>query len=241
MANKRRKAEFSEAGWKRLLLLLLSIFVFILLFFSFASAGLNAKWFSFDKGNALSEWEEKIFKGRVFYSVKIDRIEGFLNAYSKNAASGILYRIRFNPKERPFASWKWKVIKFPEKKIDPSAKSSWIEKDDYAARFYFIFPSLFFTNIKSLEYVWDRNLPEGTIITSPYFKNIKIIVAESGEKNLGNWVSEKRNVYEDFKKAFGRRPGEVGAIAIMTDSDNSISTAEANYDEIKVGYKNENE
>jgi hypothetical protein len=89
-----------------------------------------------------------------------------------------------------------------------------------------------------LEYVWDKNLPEGAIMTSPYFKNIKIIVAESGEKNLGNWVYEKRNVYEDFKKAFSRKPPEVGAIAIMTDTDNTTSTAEANYDEIKVGYKN---
>jgi hypothetical protein len=88
-----------------------------------------------------------------------------------------------------------------------------------------------------LEYVWDKNLAEGTLMTSPYYKNIKIIVAESGDKNLGKWVSEKRNIYDDFKKAFGYEPGNVGAIAIMTDTDNTLSTAEADYDEIKVGYK----
>jgi len=229
----------TKAGLKTLVILFAVISV--LLFCSFAFANRITKWFGFDKENALTEWEEKIFKGRVLYSVKIESINGYLTAYSKNAASGILYRLRFNPKDQPFASWKWKVIKFPDKKEGVYSKSSWIEKDDYAARFYVIFPSLIFTNIKTLEYVWDRNLPEGAIITSPYFKNIKIIVAESGEKNLGNWVYEKRNIYEDFKKAFGRKPREVGAIAIMTDTDNTLSTAEANYDEIKVGYKNEKE
>lgn len=45
-------------------------------------------------------------------------------------------------------------------------------------------------------------------------------------------MSEERNVYEDFKKACGREPGEVGAVAIMTDTDNTASTAEADYDDI---------
>ena len=52
---------------------------------------------------------------------------------------------------------------------------------------------------------------------------------------------EKRNILEDYKKAFGRKPGKVGAIAIMTDTDNTRSTAEAHYDELKVGYKDESE
>jgi hypothetical protein len=217
-----------------LLILLVAVGLF---FYSYTFANRITKWFSFDKKDALAEWEEKIFKGRVLYSVKIERSGGYLTAYSRNAASGIFYEISFNPRKQPLASWKWKVIKFPEKKEGESAEGTWIEKDDYATRFYVIFPSLIFTHTKSLEYVWDRYLPEGTIMTSPYYRNIKIIVAESGEQNVGKWVFEKRNIYEDFKKAFGHEPGRVGAIAIMTDTDNTISTAEADYDEIKVGYK----
>jgi hypothetical protein len=210
------------------------IFAFLV---SSASAAGITKWFSFDRKDALTEWQEKIFKGRVLYSVKVERTGGYLTAYSKNSASGIFYEIRFNPKKQPLVSWKWKVIKFPERQEGQYGTSKWIEKDDYATRFYVIFPSFIFTRTKSLEYVWDKFLPEGTIMTSPYYKNIKIIVAESGEKNLGKWVYEKRNIYEDFKMVFGREPGNVGAIAIMTDTDNTISTAEADYDEIKVGYK----
>jgi hypothetical protein len=218
------------------LLFLLAIVLYLFLVSS-ASAGWITKWFSFDRKDALTEWEEKIFKGRVLYSVKVERTGGYLTAYSQNAASGIFYEIGFNPRKQPWVSWKWKVIKFPEKKEGQFGRSDWIEKDDYATRFYVIFPSFFFTHTRSLEYVWDKNLAEGTLMTSPYYKNIKIIVAESGDKNLGKWVSEKRNIYDDFKKAFGYEPGNVGAIAIMTDTDNTLSTAEADYDEIKVGYK----
>lgn len=223
---------------KSLLIVSISVFFILLFLFSSAYPAWMRKRFSFDKNDALTEWQEKIFKNRVLYSVKINKASGYLTAYSRNAASGIFYQISFHPKEQPMVSWKWKVIKFPEKKNLQYPGSGWIEKDDYATRFYVIFPSFFFTHSKSLEYVWDKSLPEGTILTSPYFKNIKIIVAESGDKNLDNWVYEERNIYEDFKKAFAREPGRVGAIAIMTDTDNTASTAEADYDEIKVGYSN---
>ena len=51
-----------------------------------------------------------------------------------------------------------------------------------------------------------------------------------------------KNVYEyyfeDYKKAFGKSaPCYVTAIALMTDADNTLSTAEAFYKDFKVGYK----
>jgi len=136
-------------------------------------------------------------------------------------------------------SWKWKVIQFPEKKTAKNTGGGWLEKDDYAARVYVIFSSWIFTNIKCIEYVWDEELPAGKIMTSPYLKNIKLIVVESGRKNMNKWVFEERNIYEDYRQAFGRFPGPVSAIALMTDTDNTLSTAEALYTNIRVGYKNE--
>jgi hypothetical protein len=64
-----------------------------------------------------------------------------------------------------------------------------------------------------------------------------LIVLESGNKNPQEWVFEERNIYEDYKRAFGEEPNWVGAIALMTDTDNTLSTAEALYTDIKVGYK----
>jgi len=207
----------------------------------FALAAQLPKKFPFKEKDALDEWQEKIFKGRVLYSVKANRGDSYLAAYSDDTASGIFYKIRFDPKQLPMISWKWKVLKFPKKGKLGSKSGGWIEQDDYAARLYVIFPKLSFNLTKSLEYVWDKSLSVGTIKESPYSKNIKIIIIESGSKSINKWVEEKRNIYEDYKEAFGREPGKVGAIAIMTDTDNTRSTAEAHYDELKVGYKDESE
>ncbi|MEK6732008.1 MAG: DUF3047 domain-containing protein [Candidatus Omnitrophota bacterium] len=131
------------------------------------------------------------------------------------------------------------MTQFPDKTKPGNAEAGWIEKDDYAARVYVVFPSWNFTNIKSIEYIWDENLPDGTISTNPYFGNIKLIVAESGRKNMNKWVFEERNIYEDYKKCFKGTPPAVGAIALMTDTDNTLSTAETSYKNIRVGYKND--
>lgn len=194
------------------------------------------KFFPFNKKGALGEWKEKIFRNKVVYTVEPIREGGYLSAKSDKACSGIFYKIKFHPKEFPFISWKWKTIAFP-KKNKKEAKGGWLEKDDYAARVYVIFPSFIFTNTKAIEYIWDENLPEEAILTSPYWHNIKLIVVESGTRNINQWVSEERDIYKDYMRAFGKKPSHVGAIALMTDTDNTLSTAEALYKEIKVGYR----
>ncbi len=213
----------------------------------YAYANNLPKWFLFNRKDALKEWEEKIFKGRVLYTVELGQEGGHLSAKSESTCSGLLYKISFNPEKLPMISWQWMVMKFPEKtkvnEVPPDKNKGkdkgWIEKDDYAARVYVIFPSSNFKKTKSIEYIWDEDLPEGTILTSPYFKNIKLIVVKSG-KNIGQWMYEEHNIYEDYKKAFGKAPTAwVGAIALMTDTDNTVSTAEALYKNIKVGYKDE--
>jgi len=41
------------------------------------------------------------------------------------------------------------------------------------------------------------------------------------------WRQEERNIYEDYRKYFGEEPPKVGAIAIMTDTDNTGEKATA--------------
>lgn len=195
--------------------------------------------FSFKDASELQEWKDRIFNGKVKYSIKSDSEGNFLSAESKNSASGLIYWIKFDLKKKPMISWKWKVTKFPKQKEDTCEKTGWIEEDDYAARFYVIFPRFPFYRMECLEYVWDENTPKDKVLTNPNFNNLKVIIAESGKQNMNKWVYIERNVYQDFKKAFGKEPTRVGAIAIMTDSDNTKSAAEAQYKDIEVGYENQ--
>lgn len=199
----------------------------------------SLKQFTFEAQDALKEWKEKIFFGRVLYEVKAERGKGYVLAKSNKASSGLFYALSYSPKKYPYMSWSWKVTQFPsEMKLEDLTKKPWIERDDYAVRMYVIFPAFIFTNTKCLEYVWAESIAKDTILTSPFYRNIKLIVLESGNEKIGQWITEERNVYEDYRKAFGRYPSSVvGAIAIMTDSDNTQSSAEACYADIKVGYE----
>ncbi|MFA5090276.1 MAG: DUF3047 domain-containing protein [Candidatus Omnitrophota bacterium] len=219
-------------------------FLFLLLVFAFLKMDTWAlelpKWFIFSSERSLDEWENKIFKGRVIYEVRRQYPESFLHALSQGSASAIFYRLkeRFKAEDRPMISWKWKVIKFPDKEKIRTRQG--IEKDDYAARVYVIFPSIFFLSSKALEYVWDETAPEGTICTSPYSQSIKLIVVHTGKDESGKWVFEERNIFNDYQKAFGHKPGlKVGAVALMSDADNTQDVSEAYFNDIKVGYKKE--
>ncbi len=57
-----------------------------------------------------------------------------VKAESNESASGLTKKIRFNPKEYPYLSWRWKVNKAIAG-TDVTLKSG----DDYAARIYVMF------------------------------------------------------------------------------------------------------
>jgi hypothetical protein len=59
-----------------------------------------------------------------------------------------------------------------------------------------------------------------------------MIVVESGESKVNQWVCDERNLFEDYKKAFGGNPPMISGVAIMTDTDNTGESATAYYGDI---------
>ena len=194
------------------------------------------KTFSFSGEDSLKEWDEKILHKKVTYKIDSSNGESYVHAISNRSCSAMYYNIKLDLRRNLMLSWKWRVDKFPEKKSPDDLLSK--EEDDFPARVYVIFSALFFSSSKVLEYIWSRDLEIGTISSSPYSTNIKLIVAESGPKVEGKWVSEERNIYEDYLLAFNEKPRlKIGAIAFMCDSDSTDSSAEAYFDEIKFSIK----
>jgi len=193
--------------------------------------------FPFSEENSLKEWEEKIFRGKVVYRIEKDSPLSYVRATSNGTASALYYKIKLDAKRKsPVVSWKWNVDKFPMKKGPENLETQ--NEGDFAAHVYVIFPALFFTNSKVLEYVWAENIPEGVIGTSPYSRNIKLIVARSGANKDRKWFQEDRDIVADYRKAFGVAPEyDIGAVAFMTNAEHTGTSADAMYDEIKLGYK----
>jgi len=178
-----------------------------------------------------------------------------VKAVAESSASGLTREIKINPKEYPIVQWRWKVSNIL-KKGDVKRK----EGDDYPARIYVTFeydPSRlgFFDKAKyemirllygryppigAINYIWESKAPEGTMVPNPYTDRVVMIVVESGESMINQWVSEERNIYEDYKKAFGQEPPMISGVAIMTDTDNTGETATAYYGDILFKKPNSN-
>jgi len=195
------------------------------------------KIFPFSEEASLKEWEEKVFKGKVVYRIEKTEPLSYVRAKSEGSASALYYKMNLDAKKKdPVISWRWRVEKFPEKRNPETLEKQ--NEDDFAGRVYVIFPAPFILNSKVLEYIWAETLPAGTTGTSPYSSNIKLIVLQSGPAKSGEWRYEERDVISDYVKMFGKRPErDLGAVAFMTNTEHTGTSADAMYDEIVLGYK----
>jgi len=86
----------------------------------------------------------------------------------------------------------------------------------------------------TLMYVWDGHTPVDTLVVNRRSDRVRKIVLESGPTHLGQWRRYERDIAVDFRRAFGEEPGELIGIAVMTDTDNTQTRAEAWYGEIRL-------
>jgi hypothetical protein len=196
------------------------------------------------------QWEPMTFSdidAHTSYSLVQDDNRTVIRAHSRNAASGLIRSLRIDPREYPRLQWSWKIDHVLEKG-DVTAKAG----DDYAARIYVAFAfepersSLWermkrkaahtFTDQEipgsALNYIWASNASPETVVPSPFEQRSRMIVLQSGNARSGQWIPEKRNIVEDYKRAFGEEPPEIIGVGIMTDTDNTGEETKGYYGDI---------
>lgn len=188
-------------------------------------------------------------ENKTAYFLVRDQDRTVVQAISHASASGYFKKITGSPIIYPILRWRWKVEHVLTKGNVMSK-----EGDDYSARIYVSFDydpdrltgweSLkyaFYTLIYDtppplavINYVWGNHAPIGTIVSNAYSDRVKMIVVQTGQEKTKKWLLEERNIYEDYKKAFGEEPGNISGIAIMTDTDNTGESATAYYGDISL-------
>ena len=73
----------------------------------------------------------------------------------------------------------------------------------------------------TLCYVWDNRQPVGKIFDNAYTSFVAMVVASSGDAQVGQWVSLQRNVSEDYRRAFNTDPPRIIGVAVSVDTDNT--------------------
>jgi len=132
-------------------------------------------------------------------------------------------------KEYPILQWRWKLVELP-KGADARKK----ETDDEALQLYVTFPR-FPNAVRSriIGYIWDTTAPAGSIFKSQKTGLVTYVVMRSGDGEKAKWVTETRNVCEDYKTIYGEEPEEkIEAVSIGIDSDDTHSRAEGYVGEI---------
>lgn len=197
-----------------------------------------------------TEWEPLTFPNidqHTRYLLTRHQGNVVVQAQSRASASGMIRKLRFNPREYAWLSWRWKIDHVLDKG-DLRVKQG----DDYSARIYVAFEfepqrasllermahAVASTSAgrklpgTTLTYIWANRAPKGTIADNPYSDQVKMIALQSGNAKVNQWIDEKRNITEDYRRAFGREPPPVMGIAIMTDTDNTGEYATAYYGDI---------
>lgn len=186
----------------------------------------------------LSKWESKSFVGHTQYQIVTENNATFLKAYADNSASGIAKELTVDLKQTPFINWSWKVENLLAG-LDETRKAG----DDYVARLYIVKSGgLLIWKTKALNYVWSSNQIKGTSWNNAYAGgNAKMLALRSPKDPVDQWVSEKRNVYQDMIQLFGDKGSQeanedayryIDVVAIMSDTDDSKRQATAYYGDI---------
>jgi Protein of unknown function (DUF3047) len=125
--------------------------------------------------------------------------------------------------ETSILEWSWKVITLPS-----GGNACQKSTDDEAAQVYVAWlraPESVRSRI--IGYVWDSTAPVGTTCKSQKAPTVTYVVVRSGVDELGKWMTERRNVVEDFRRIYGEAPDKPNALALSIDSDDTRSTAES--------------
>jgi hypothetical protein len=178
-------------------------------------------------------WTHRRFGNATDYErVSLDRVAA-IRATGRDSASGLYRDVRYSVAAHPWLEWTWRVDRL-QRSADIGVK----EREDFAAAIFLIFgrPGMLNKNVPTLAYVWTSDrFPQGALVDSPYHPgSVRNIVVRSGSGQLGQWLRERRNVVDDFRKAFAREPPEtVEVIALFTDNDQTREPVETYYGEIR--------
>ena len=181
------------------------------------------------------QWEEVNIKSNTAYRVVSSEGELVLWASGRNSASGLSRYIEFDVKHCPIIEWSWRVDQ-----LQADANLNVRSAEDVAASIYLLFgdPGLFSNPelVPTLRYVWSNDkVVVNEVIKSPYLPQyVHSIVVQAGSKHLNQWVTESRNIAEDYQLAFGTEPpNKIQAVVLFTDNDQTRQAVEAGYAWIK--------
>lgn len=201
-----------------------------------ASPALAAGAIAFGPVLAAQGWDVLTFRGRSPVGYTPEGASSL--AIRAETAVSVLYR----PLPEAFAgastaSWRWRVDAGP-----PPTDLGQRGGEDRAIALYFLFaddpdirsapPASLRAALRrgrALVYVWGGDGAARSLVPSPHMgaRGTLLIQRPAANGPTGAWVAERVDLRADFRRAFGREPGPLVAVAVSSDSDDTGGITEA--------------
>lgn len=170
-----------------------------------------------------------------------------VRAEAEASVSALIQTVAVDPAERSRIRWRWKAERLIQEANELEAA-----RDDAPARVLVGFSGdlarlepaersrLALAGALSgrelpyatLMYIWSSRQPVETVIANPRSSRVRMLVVEQGAARLGRWLAYERDVTADYRRAFGEQPGSIIWIGVMTDADDTGSSALTHYGDI---------
>lgn len=206
------------------------MFPALLLFIGFLAKTAPLAFLAFDTkaaqpGRLPDGWRIKVTSGSPDVSVIGDGQGYVLRMKSRSASFGVERGVDVDVNRFPVLDWKWKVGELPRGGDFRHSRT-----DDQAAQVLIVF-----ADRRVVSYIWDSTAPRNTMQSASSIPLVRIFafVCRSGPADLNQWLSETRNVAEDYSRAYDRRPvPNVKGIRLQINSQHTGTSAESYFGDV---------
>lgn len=202
-------------------------------------------------GEVAPPWETYVvLRGNVPTDYRLVEIDGVtvLAAEGREGGSALRRKVHVDPHRQPWLEWRWRVpapaageppLGVTSAK-SPAARLSIGFHGDTAKLDFEDRAKLRLANVltahglpyASLIYVWRPGMPLETVYASPHTERVRFIVVENRDYGGPEWLTVRRNVVDDYRRAFGEDPGDIVAFGLMTDFGDDGSPRRTHYGDI---------
>ena len=188
-----------------------------------------------NKGRNLVPADQQTMTDGHQYRIQSEGGNTFVRATMKNYAYRLIklsgkHFPKWNTSDCPVLAWRWRVNDYPE-----GADETDEDNNDMAAAVYVTFGRDWLGRPKSIKYTYSSTQPVGTTASYGPLKVLVVASAADGSP-VGEWMSRRRNVVEDYKNLFGEAPEDDTPVGIQLFSDadgGSSRTAVADFDDVR--------
>jgi hypothetical protein len=171
-------------------------------------------------------WEARKDEGHGVYRVREEGDHRFLAALSKGLGIQAARQLtEWSLATHPVLVWSWRPREFPHGADERTSATN-----DSALAVYVAVPYSRIRGPKAVKYIWSEKVPVGTRLTSNSGLTQVRVLRTGPPASPTEWVEERVNALRDWRVAFkSTETPTVGGIAVLTDSDDTRSSAAGDY------------